>query len=71
MAESDVDKVIEQNHAWLAEFIKGDVEPAKKMYSHRDDVTLAGPQAKAHREMAAPIARGWEEVAETLDMANL
>ncbi len=68
---AEVDTIIEQNHAWLAEFIKGNVEPAKKMFSHRDDVTLAGPQPTAHREVTAPIARGWHEVAETLDRANL
>ncbi len=71
MAELDLDKAIEQNHAWLAGFIKGNVEPAKKMFSHRDDVTLAGLQPTVHREITAPIARGWKEVAEALDRSIL
>ncbi|MGZ4908882.1 MAG: hypothetical protein ACXV5F_09565 [Halobacteriota archaeon] len=60
MPELDLDNVIELNHAWLAEFIKENVEPAKKMYSHKDDVTLAGPQPTAHSERAALIAHGWK-----------
>jgi ketosteroid isomerase-like protein len=39
------------------------------MFSHRDDVSLAGPQPTAHRG-AIPIAGGWDQVSETLDSAN-
>ncbi len=68
MAAQDLDGLIEANHRWLSEFIKGNVEPAKRMFSHRDDVSLAGPQPTAHRG-DRPISRGWEQVSETLDSA--
>jgi ketosteroid isomerase-like protein len=65
----DLERLIEDNHRWLSEFIRGNVEPAKAMFSHQDDVTLAGPQPTAHRG-GRPIARGWREVSETLEQAN-
>jgi ketosteroid isomerase-like protein len=65
----DLERLIDENHRWLAEFIRGNVEPAKAMFSHRDDVTLAGPQPTAHRG-GRPIARGWQEVSDTLEQAN-
>jgi hypothetical protein len=39
----DVDEVVEQYQLALGEFVKGDPEPLKMMYSHREDVTLANP----------------------------
>jgi ketosteroid isomerase-like protein len=68
MDSPDFDEAIERNHRWLSEFIKGNVEPAKEMFSHHDDVSLAGPQATAHRG-SIPIAHGWEQVSETLESA--
>lgn len=68
MGSPDFDDAVEKNHEWLSEFIKGNVEPAKEMFSRRDDVSLAGPQATAHRG-SIPIAHGWDQVAETLDSA--
>ena len=47
--------------AW-DEFAKGNPEPAKTLYSHRDDATLANP--------FGPVARGWDEVSKTLDYAS-
>ena len=47
--------------AW-DEFARGNPEPAKALYSHRDDATLANP--------FGPIARGWDEVSKTLDYAS-
>jgi len=41
VAEDDVDEVVEQHHLALGEFVKGDREPLKMLYSHREDVTLA------------------------------
>ena len=41
VAVDDVDVVVEQYHLGLGEFVKGDPEPLKMMYSHREDVTLA------------------------------
>jgi ketosteroid isomerase-like protein len=41
--------------------VKGTPEPAQKLFSHREDVTLANP--------LGPPARGWEQVAETMERA--
>ena len=60
-AVDDLDKVIEQYHLAAAEFVKGNPEPAKKLFSHREDVTLANPQG--------PAVRGWEQVAQTMERA--
>jgi ketosteroid isomerase-like protein len=60
-AVDDVDELIEQYQLALDEFVKGNPEPAKKLFSHRDDVTLANP--------LGPPARGWEQVAATIERA--
>jgi ketosteroid isomerase-like protein len=60
-AVDDVDQLIEQYQLALGEFVKGNPEPVKKLYSHRDDVTLANP--------LGPPARGWERVAATVERA--
>jgi|SRR5829696_6000965 len=57
----DLDEVVEQLHLALGEFMKGSPEPAKKLFSHREDVTLANP--------FGPVARGWEQVAHTMERA--
>jgi ketosteroid isomerase-like protein len=62
MAEvDDLDRVIEQCQLALGEFVKGNPKPMQLMFSHREDVTLANP--------IAPPARGWEQVAETMERA--
>ena len=55
------DQVIEQYHLALGEFVKGNPEPVKQIFSHQEDVTLANP--------LGPPARGWEQVAETIGRA--
>ena len=55
----DVDALIERYKLATAEFIKGNPEPYKMLFSHREDVTLANP--------FFPVVRGWDEVAETLE----
>ncbi len=60
-AVDDVDELIEQYHLALGEFLKGNPEPAKKLLSHREDVTLANPYS--------PPVRGWEQVAQVVDHA--
>jgi ketosteroid isomerase-like protein len=57
----DLDEVIEQYNLALGEFVKGNPEPVKQMFSHQEDVTLANP--------LGPPVRGWEQVAETIDRA--
>ena len=59
----DFDEVVEQYHLALNEFFKGNPEPVKSFFSHRDDVTLANP-------LVGLPARGWERVAETLEHAS-
>ena len=57
----DFDEVAEQYHQALDELIRGSPEGYKKLYSRRDDVTLANP--------FGPAVRGWDEVAKTLERA--
>jgi ketosteroid isomerase-like protein len=58
-AVDNVDEVLEQYHLAAAEFIKGNPEPYKMVFSHREDVTLANPYG--------PPVRGWEQVSEALE----
>ena len=60
-AVDDLDEVVEQYHLALGEFMKGNPEPAKKLFSHREDVTLANPLGSA--------ARGWKQIAEVMERA--
>ena len=55
MSTTDFDDVVEQYHLALGEFVKGNPEPVKMLFSHREDVTLANP--------LGPPVRGWEQVA--------
>ena len=57
-AVADLDEVVEQYHVAIGEFMKGNPEPAKGMFSHRDDVTLANPRGV--------VAHGWKQVAEAM-----
>ncbi len=54
-AVEDVDQLIEQFNLAQGEIVKGNAEPANKLFSPRDDVTLANP--------LGPPAHGWDEVA--------
>ena len=58
-AVDDVDEALEQYHLAAEEFIKGNPEPYKDVFSHREDVTLANPYG--------PPVRGWEHVSEALE----
>src|SRR5215212_3495843 len=62
-ALDDVDEVLEQYHLAAAELIKGNPEPYKRVFSHREDVTLANPYG--------PPVRGWEQVAEAREHTAL
>jgi ketosteroid isomerase-like protein len=61
MSTSDFDEVVEHYQRALGEFVKGNPEPVKMVFSHREDVTLANP--------LGPVARGWEQVAATGERA--
>ncbi len=60
-AEHDLYKVIEQYQHSLDEFVKGNPEPTKKVWSHQEDVTLANP--------LGPPARGREQVDQAVERA--
>jgi ketosteroid isomerase-like protein len=57
----DFEQVVEQYHRALREFVKGDFEPARALFSQRDDATLANP--------FGPVARGWKQITETMARA--
>jgi ketosteroid isomerase-like protein len=56
-AVDDLDEVLEQFHLASNEFVKGNPEPVNKLWSRREDVSLANP--------FGPPVRGWDEVAKT------
>jgi hypothetical protein len=60
-AVDDVDELIELFHSAQGEFVKGNPEPVRKLLSRREDVTLNNP--------SPPPARGWDEVAWTMERA--
>jgi ketosteroid isomerase-like protein len=60
-AVDEVDRLIERFDLAQGEFMKGNPEPVKKLFSHREDVTLANP--------LGPPAHGWEQVAATMEHA--
>jgi hypothetical protein len=60
-AVDDVDELIEQFHLAQGEFVKGNPEPCKRLFSNREDVTL--------NNLLSPPAGGWEQVAATMERA--
>ena len=58
-AVEDVDNLIEQYQLAYDEFLKGNPEPGKKLWSHREDVSLANP--------SGPPVRGWDQVSEIIE----
>jgi ketosteroid isomerase-like protein len=61
VAVDDFAEVLGQYHLALDAIMKGSPDGYKKLYSRRDDVTLANP--------FGPPVRGWDEVAQTLERA--
>jgi ketosteroid isomerase-like protein len=61
-AVGDVDQLNEQYHLASGEFLKGNPDPVKKLWSHREDVSLANPYG--------PPVCGWDEVAKTIEHAS-
>ena len=57
----DVDELIEQYYRAQGEFLRGNPQPVKDLFSKREDVTLANPYG--------PPVRGWDEVAKTIEHA--
>ena len=61
MVDRDLDLFVAQYHSALDEFFRGNPEPAKLLYSHREDASLANP--------FGPVAIGWPRVAGTMERA--
>ncbi len=62
VAVDNVDELIERYYRAQGEFLRGNPEPVKDLFSHTEDVTLANPYG--------PPVRGWEKVAEAVDHAS-
>src|SRR3712207_4204719 len=60
-AVDDVDELIEQYYRAQREFLRGNPQPVKELFSHTEDVTLANPYG--------PPMRGFDEVAKTIEHA--
>jgi ketosteroid isomerase-like protein len=60
-AVNDVDELIERYFRAQGEFLRGNPEPVKDLFSRREDVTLANPYG--------PPVRGWEEVSKSIEHA--
>ena len=60
-AVDDFDQAIEGCQRALNAFLKGNPEPNKAMFSHREDVTLLNPLGS--------LAHGWEQVSQTMERA--
>jgi ketosteroid isomerase-like protein len=60
-AVDEVDELIEQYFRAQGEFLRGNPEPVKDLFSHREDVTLANPYG--------PPVRGFDEVAKAVEHA--
>ncbi|MDX8499621.1 nuclear transport factor 2 family protein [Mesorhizobium sp. VK4C] len=58
---NDLEQVVEQYHRALGAFMQGDYEPAKRLFSEQEDVTLGNP--------FGPFARGLTQVVETMKRA--
>jgi ketosteroid isomerase-like protein len=52
---------MDRYHLAAAEFVRGNPEPYKAMFSHAEDVTLGNP--------FGPFSRGWREAEATMDRA--
>jgi hypothetical protein len=58
-AVDDLDQVIERYQRALNELLKGNPEPNKAMFSHREYVTILNP--------IGSLAHGWEQVSATME----
>ena len=61
VAVDNVDQLIEQYYRAQREFLRGNPEPVKDLFSQGDDVTIANPYG--------PPVRGFDEVAKAIEHA--
>jgi ketosteroid isomerase-like protein len=59
MLPPELTAAIEEDHQALNALVRGDPEPKKKMFSHREDATLANP--------IGPPIRGRDQIEQMLD----
>ena len=59
MSKSGFDATVNAYNLALDQFVKGNPEPLKDLYSHRDDVSLANP--------FGPPVRGWDQVSQRME----
>jgi ketosteroid isomerase-like protein len=60
-ALAEVDELIARYHLALGEFMKGNPDSVKRLWSHREVASLTNPQGS--------VACGWTEIAEAMDRA--
>ena len=58
----NLENVIDRYHQAVDEFSRGNPQPVKVLFSHRDDVTLANP--------FGPAVRGWKQASGALEFAS-
>ena len=58
-AVEEVEGLLRRYKLATAEFVRGNPEPYKALFSHEEDVTLANP--------FFPVVRGWDEVSVALE----
>jgi ketosteroid isomerase-like protein len=61
----DFDSAVDQYHTAAGEFIKGNPEPYKRVFSRQEDVSVANPFAPF-----GPLSRGPHQVHETFERAS-
>lgn len=61
MVAPDLDEFVSRYHHALDEFFRGNPEPAKVLYSHLEDASLANP--------FGPVAIGWPQVSQAMERA--
>jgi ketosteroid isomerase-like protein len=59
--DQSAEAVIELSHSAWGEFIKGNPEPAKRLFSRSDDVSVGNP--------FGPFVRGWSQAEPVMDRA--
>ena len=62
MLPVDLVQIVEQYHQALQAYVAGDADPVMRLFSRRDDVTLANP--------LGPPVRGWNRVDEAARRAG-
>ena len=68
-AADDLDEVVKQCHLAAREFVNGNPEPYKMVFSHRDDVSVANPFGPVTRDGSRSL-RQWSALHPCTEMAS-